>query len=435
MRGFRDGGRGRRGLDGRSWGSLVTVAALVGAMALATLVVLPHAGVARAAGSESFVRTGHLTLSPSTLSSPGVQVDGLFGYSVANSGGTMVVGAPGETVLGHGDAGRVYVYSASRGTLLATLAAPVAQNNSDFGFSVAISGKTIVVGAPGQNVSGVPAGTVYLFSTSGHPLETLVSPHPQVNGFFGYSVSISKSRVAVGAPTQTVNGQADAGNAYVFTTHGTLQLTLTSPDALYYGNDVNGVFGKAVAISGTTLVVGAPFEASPGGNLSGHAYVYKATNGALLGILTSPNAQLSGQFGWSVAISGTTVAVGAPAETVAPHTAAGHVYLFNAKSDALLQTLTSPTPETVGNFGYSVAVSGSTAVVGAPGENASAIFSAGNAYTFTTSGILSSTLDSLHPLSSGYFGYSVSASGAVTVVGAPDETASGQTQAGNVYVF
>src|SRR5947199_100623 len=90
--------------------------------------------------------------------------------------------------------------------------------------------------------------------------------------------------------------------------------------------------------------------------------------------LTSPNAQTDGLFGRSVAVneSGTIVVVGAFGESagtpVQPE--AGNAYVFDATDGSLITTLTSPTPQADGDFGLSVAVSGTTVVVGAPGESA-----------------------------------------------------------------
>src|SRR2546421_695878 len=86
--------------------------------------------------------------------------------------------------------------------------------------------------------------------------------------------------------------------------------------------------------------------------------------------LASPNPQLDGNFGQSVAISGTTVVVGAPGETANEAILAGNAYVFDAASGSLV-TFTDPNVEARGFFGTSVAISGTTVVVGAPGETAS----------------------------------------------------------------
>ena len=86
--------------------------------------------------------------------------------------------------------------------------------------------------------------------------------------------------------------------------------------------------------------------------------------------LSSPNPQAGGEFGYSVAISGTTVIVGAPAEDADTTTAAaGHAYLFDATTGDLISTLTSTDPQDGEIFGFSVGVfvDDATVIVGAPG--------------------------------------------------------------------
>src|SRR5438445_356921 len=98
--------------------------------------------------------------------------------------------------------------------------------------------------------------------------------------------------------------------------------------------------------------------------------------------LESPNPQGTGNFGASVAISGTTVVVGAPQEKADGHLVAGNAYVFDAASGSLVSTLTSPNTVSPVHFGASVAISGTTVVVGAPGETVGALVNAGNAYVF-----------------------------------------------------
>src|SRR5438477_297426 len=114
-------------------------------------------------------------------------------------------------------------------------------------------------------------------------------------------------------------------------------ITLTSPNA-----QSNGQFGSSVAINeGDPLVaVGAPFETANAIPGAGHAYVFDATDGSLVTTLTSPNPQIGGLFGFSVSITGTTVVVGAPRETANALSGAGHAYVFDATDGSLTTTLT-----------------------------------------------------------------------------------------------
>jgi len=275
--------------------------------------------------------------------------------------------------------------------------------------------------------------TLFLNAANASSAVTLTSPNPQTVGNFGRSVAISGTTVVVGAPAETGGGYSLAGHAYIIdTTTDPLTFTLTSPNA-----EAGGAFGLSVAISDPTVVVGAPGETAGGHSRAGHAYVFDASDGSLLVTLTSPNAQDSGQFGVAVAISGTTVVVGAATETEGVHTFAGHAYVFDATDGSLLATLTSPNAESFGSFGESVAISCTTVVVGAHRETVGLQHDAGRAYTFdATTGTLIATLTSPYAQTNGLFGLSVAIEGDPTVVvGAPSETASGQASAGHAYIF
>src|SRR2546425_114850 len=190
---------------------------------------------------------------------------------------------------------------------------------------------------------------------------TLTSPNAQLNGNFGFSVAVNEGDpiVVVGAPFESAGtpAQPDAGHAYVLDTTIGLITTLTSPTP-----ELAGEFGFSVAVSGTTVVVGAPFEsaATPTQSAAGHAYVFDASTGFLAPTtLTSPTPQPFGVFGVSVAVSeDPTVVVGAPLESAGTpaQPQAGHAYVFDASTGFLAPTtLTSPTPQPFGEVGTSVA--------------------------------------------------------------------------------
>jgi hypothetical protein len=339
-------------------------ARIVFALALSVMLFLP------AASADSTI----------TLTSPNAQNDGQFGYSVAINEGDpiVVVGAPRETASAQVLAGHAYALDTTTG-LMTPLTSPNAQINSNgrgFGWSVAISGTTVVVGAPEETAS---AGHAYVFdATNGSLITPLTSPNAQAGGNFGWSVAISGTTVVVGAPFETVNALSDAGHVYVFdATDGSFITTLTSPNA-----QANSFFGFSVSISGTTVAVGAQGETVNALLRAGHAYVFDASTGSPIATLTSPYAQAQGVFGNSVSVSCTTVVVGARFETANGQTGAGHAYSFDATTGFLTTTLTSPNPQGNGEFGQSVAVSGTTVVVGAHVETGSGFLVAGHAYIF-----------------------------------------------------
>ena len=225
-------------------------------------------------------------------------------------------------------------------------------------------------------------------------LQILSNPTPETADQFGYSVAVSGDLVVVGAYADDT-GATDAGAAYVFdATTGNLLHTLNNPTPA-----ASDYFGRSVAVSGNLVVVGASGD-DTGATDAGAAYVFDATTGNLLRTLNNPTPAASDSFGSSVAVSGSTVVVGASGDDTGA-TDAGAAYVFDASTGNLLRTLNNPTPAASDFFGSSVAVSGSTVVVGAASDDTGAT-NAGAAYVFdATTGNLLRTLNKSHPGSLG----------------------------------
>ena len=109
------------------------------------------------------------------------------------------------------------------------------------------------------------------------PIQTYNNPNAYstpVNDNFGYSVSVDGNLALVGAIGEDDAGGTTSGKAYIFdVTTGSLLHTLSNPNA--YGTSASDYFGYSVAISGNHVVVGAYAEGDAGGNWSGKAYVYQ----------------------------------------------------------------------------------------------------------------------------------------------------------------
>ena len=371
-----------------------------------------------------------------TLNNPApAQRDG-FGNSVAVSGSTVVVGAPYDDT-GATSAGSAYVFDTASGNLLRTLNNPTPADYDSFGYSVAVSGSTVVVGTPDDDTGAWNAGSAYIFDvTTGNLLRTLNNPTPTSAQLelFGDSVAVSGSTVVVGAPHDDT-GASSAGSAYVFdAATGSLLRTLNNPTPAGYD-----LFGQSVAVSGNTVVVGAPRD-DTGATYAGSAYVFDAATGNLLRALDNPSSEVDDQFGASVALSGSTLVVGAPMSAGGRY--AGHAYIIDATTGNLLRTL-APGGDTFGGeaFGHSVGVWGSSLVVGTPysdfldSEHGIFILDRGSAFAFdATTGNLLRTLNNPTPEDSDHFGFSVGVTESRVVVGAPGDDA-GATDAGSVYLF
>jgi hypothetical protein len=174
-----------------------------------------------------------------------------------------------------------------------------------FGWQLAYSGGTLIVGAP-QTRGFV--GAAYVFTQSGTTFTKqaiLTSPNPRAVGLFGRSVALSGNTALIGSPTFVPAGAAHAGAAFVFVrtgTHWARQATLTSPTG-------HSDAGDSVAISGNTALTGAKFD-SPAG--AAFEFTRTGTTWAQKAIFTDPHAVMSDEVGFAVAIAGTTALVGAP---------------------------------------------------------------------------------------------------------------------------
>ena len=290
----------------------------------------------------------------------------------------------------------------------------------DFGWFTAISGSTAVVGSPFKNSN---TGAAYVFVRSGTAWSQqakLTASDPAANDFFGFSVATTGSTAVVGAWRK----DNQTGAAYVFVRSGTAwsqRAKLTASDGAAGDN-----FGFSVAISGSTVVVGA----SGPNDLTGAAYVFVRSETAWTqrAKLTASDGAAFDQFGFSVAISGSTVVVGA----FGPNEFTGAAYVFVRSGTAWSQRakLTASDGAAFDQFGFSVAISGSTAVVGAIGSKSST----GAAYVFARSGTTWSQqakLTDAHGAVNDNFGYSVAISGSTAVVGSPFKN----SNTGAAYVF
>jgi hypothetical protein len=267
-----------------------------------------------------------------SFASPHPKKNSYFGGSVAIccNDKLAIVGAGLENVNGVIAAGRVYIFNVTDGSLVRELISPNSQLASEFGFSIASSGNVLVVGARGETAGGYSQdGRAYVFNArTGALLETLVSPNPSPEGGFGTSVALDSKLTAIGASGETGNksSQYYAGHAYVFKADsGALVAKLSSPHPQSYG-----YFGSSVAISGKLVAVGAYFENSGSYIQAGNAYLFGSYTGALVFSLNDPQRQINGEFGQSIAISGRTILVGAPRESALDVLFSGVSYIYTS---------------------------------------------------------------------------------------------------------
>ncbi len=385
--------------------------------------------------------TATLVYSPNPAAGPGHD----YGRSVAVSGNYTVVGAYGND-FGATHSGIAFVYDSTSVTPtvpIATLNNPTPAPSDQFGWSVAVSGNYVVVGAYGDDTGAIDAGSAYVYDLSSMtptvPIATLNNPTPAPSDLFGNSVAVSGNYVVVGAYLDDTVGP-DTGSAYVYDLSS---MTPTVPIAtLNNPTPAPGdLFGNSVAVSGNYVVVGAYLDDTGAGD-AGSAYVYdlsSMTPTVPIDTLNNPTPAGFDRFGNSVAVSGNYVVVGAYLDdTVGPDTGSAYVYDLSSMTPTVpIDTLNNPTPAPSDLFGYSVAVSGNYVVVGAYADDPGA-GDAGSAYVYDLSSMTPTvpidTLNNPTPAPSDYFGVSVAASGNRAAVGALGDLSHANFQ-GTVYTY
>jgi uncharacterized repeat protein (TIGR01451 family) len=385
-----------------------------------------------------FVRSGVTWTSQQHLFASDAAAGDAFGCSVAVAGDTAVAGAClGQGPAGGTDTGSAYVFvrAGTTWTEQQEISATDAGSNGGFGYSTSISGDTVAVSARyADTAGGIDAGAAYVFVRSGSTwsLEQKLAASDGAPGdFFGTSASISGDTVAVGASSADTPGGFgfNTGAAYVYVRAGSAwseQQKLRPPDT-HAGDS----FGRAAALSGDTLVVGAWADDTLGAVDSGAAYVFvrSGTAWSLQQKLRPFDSTTSARFGWSVSISGETLVIGAPG---AEGAGAAYVFLRSGTTWYQQQKLTAP-PGAL-DFGRSVALSGDALVVGAPLGGAGA---AGSAFVFVRSGATWSPQQELvasDAAGGDELGASVSISADTAAVGAPGDD-NGPADTGSLYVF
>ena len=351
-----------------------------------------------------------------------------FGWSVAISGNTAIAGAYGNDDSGN-NSGSAYIFIKDGGIWneQAKLTPSDATPFKIFGYSVAISGDTAVVGAHGDANSG----SAYVFVRSGTNWSQqgkLIADNLDINDQFGYTVAVSGDTAIIGARLDD-DGGLDSGSAYVFIRNGTSwsqQAKLTANDAA-----AGDWFAYLVAVNGDTAVIGAPFD-DDGHTDSGSAYVFvrSGTNWAQQAKLTASDAAIGDKFGWAVAISGDTAVVGAYENEAA------YAFVRNGVNWSEQAKLTASDSAAGDSFGWLVAIDNDTAVIGAFRDDDGGTNS-GMTYVFERSGsswtqqgkLISSDL-----AANDNFGYAGAISGNTVIVGANQNNDDG-TNSGSAYVF
>ena len=291
---------------------------------------------------------------------------------MAISGDTIVVGA------GYADAGTgpnagtafVFVRSGTTWTQQAQLLPGDPAPHDNFGYAVAISGDTIVLGAPGHKAiaSVMGDGAVYVFVRSGTTWTEqalLKASHGQFADSLGYSVAVEGDTLVAGAPLNNHAFQSNSGAAYVFVRDG---VTWSQQTKLFDSDGgVDDQLGSSVALSGNTVVAGAPLDTIGSAPLQGTASVFvrSGTSWSQQAKLISSDGLAFDRFGWGLAVRGDLVLIGASGDANVNGPYAGSAYVFARAGGLWSEKLKFLASDGAENdfFGIAVGIGGDTLLV------------------------------------------------------------------------
>lgn len=353
-----------------------------------------------------------------------------FGYSVSLSGDTVLIGAIYDGDNGvHSGSVHVFTRSGTTWILQTKLLASDGAAENQFGYSVSLDGDTALIGAPFDDENGNFSGSVYVFTRTGNTWiqqVKLLASDGAADDHFGSSVAISDNTALIGAPLDDTS----RGSAYIFTRTGTTwtqQAKLISTDGVLYDK-----FGNSVSLDGDTALIGAPFD-DDNGDRSGSVYMFTRTGATWTqqAKLLAIDGAEDDNFGYSVSVSGNTALIGTVYDDN-NGVDSGSAYVFAQTSNTWIQQakLLASDGAAGDMFGYSVSLSDDTAIIGAPVDDSSQ----GSAYVFTrtdTTWTQQQKLLASDGAANTGFSYTISLDGDTALIGAPLDDSS----KGSAYVF
>ncbi len=361
-----------------------------------------------------------------------------FGSSIAVSGDYTIIGSPYDDDGGY-CSGSVYVFKNESGTWSeqAKLTASDGAAYDYFGSSVSIDGDYAIVGAYGNDDGGESSGAVYVFKQEGGiwtEQAKLTADDASPYAYFGYSVSISADYVVIGA-----YGDNNVGAAYVFKREGDAwieEAKLTAGDAA-----PEDYFGYCVSIDGQSIIIGA-YGKDDAGEKSGAAYIF-SFDGIVWNEetkLTADDAAAYDYFGFSVAISGNHAIIGAYGDDD-EGIDSGSAYIFSSSSPWTFQTkLKDGNAGAFAGIGYAVAISNRRDYLFAAVGAYNPLVNVGKpGYTLIYKGydkdwLLEALLTPRNPTPDGFNPKSIAIGDSSVSIGVPGASVAG-TNSGSVYVY
>ena len=363
-----------------------------------------------------------------------------FGHSVAINSNVIAAGAPywrrtvGST--NYNNTGRIAIMDHSLSSSFTIIENPIQAldgQDDSFGFSVALTEDTLIVGAKFTSVGG----SVYIYNLANNQLTATIN-NPNLSGGifdgFGDTLAVSGNNLIV------------ASNEGVHVYNLLTQQLLRTLTFIVNGNNV---LPRSTSIDGNIAIIGAP-DADPtgtgGGTNSGRAFIMNVSTGQLIHELINPTPTNSGagdRFGVSVAIKGNFAAVAAETEDI-PGSNSGTVYVYNVATGQLRYTIHNPNFNQIfggtsaeDRFGRAVTISDNYLIVSAPFEDSATQNSIGHVYVFdlATGSLLRNLNSDISNNANHSIGQSLAAYGDKLVVGGPETDTTSSANQGRVYVW
>lgn len=387
-----------------------------------------------------------------------------FGWSVGIDGDSIIVGAFLDDVGGNNVQGSAYIYERNSGGTnnwgeVKHLFASDGAALDNFGSAVAVSGDTVVVSSFLDDVgANGNQGSVYIYERNNGgagnwgEIRKVTASDGAPGDEFGVAVAIDANSLIVGAFTDDTGSNNNQGSAYVFDRNtggpnnwGQVKKLIASDGA------AGDYFGVSVGISGDAAIVGSQSDQIGSNDYQGSAYVFRQNTGGSnnwgqVNKITAADGEAQDSFGSDVAISGDTSIVGAGYDDVGGGINQGSARIFVSGGDtwnqqAMLAPLPEPSCGANDEYGTAVAISGDTAVIGAPADDVGINLNQGSAYVLerNAGGPDNWGVVKLLTASDGepdeFFGGSVAISGDKVVIGASNDTIGTDTQRGSAYIY
>ena len=302
----------------------------------------------------------------------------IFGNSVSVSGTYAIIGAPGDDVGPNANQGSasIFQFNGTNWIFIQKIIDGFGAAGDAFGSSVCISGDYAIVGSYLDDVgAALDQGSVSIYQLTGSNWilqNKLSDPTGTANDNLGETVSIAGNYAVAGEPADDVGANTNQGSVLIF------QLSAGNWSILNKINDVSGqpndFFGASVGLTTTYLIVGIQGDDVFANINQGSANIYQLSGGiwGFMQKITDASGLANDFFGYSVAISGSSAIVGSYQDDVGANSNQGSALIFNLIGGSWLLSQKIVEPSTVGVafgfFGKSVAISGNYAIIGADGD-------------------------------------------------------------------